>query len=612
MMENLRAGANNIVIKVIFILIILSFIFAGIGSYVVGNKQNYVAKVDDHKISKEEFESAYQNQLKQMQSQMGNYFQTQLENPSYEKQIKLQVINELINNYLLEENAKKNGMVVTNSQIKDAILKMPEFSKNGVFDNQTYRNLIQRAGLTPDEFAQYIKKSLLSEQYLKNINSSEFNLPGDAHEIYNYINQIRLISTSQLNNNEIKKNIKISDQNILKYYNSNKKDFTEPRKFTAAYIEVEKKNASQNMVVSNEEIQKFYEKNKSQYIEPREIKISYIFVTKKDIALEIEKKLSEKQDFQKLEEQYSQDKFSKSHTLSNWISKGDLPAASDKAAFNLNKIGEFSKVIKVSNGYQIIRLDDIKPEKTKSLEKVKSEINEIILADKVDKKIVEQKQLLSNLSFSNPKNLESASKKLGLPIETTKPFDIDNIPPSILSNGTKKALLSSTVLKSRLNSNVIQLPNGNLIVFRLTKVESPKVINFNLVKTKIKSILFEQALNKKSDKLAQDYVKELNDDKKSLKFNTPIEVSRHNINASNQKLVEASFNIAEKGKYSYYKNNSGTVFIIKLNNIIYPKGNINSLDEISNSLVNVRNNINQASLITALREKAKIEVKNIN
>ena len=162
MMENLRAGANNIVIKVIFILIILSFIFAGIGSYVVGNKQNYVAKVDDHKISKEEFESAYQNQLKQMQSQMGNYFQTLLENPSYEKQIKLQVINELINNYLLEENAKKNGMVVTNSQIKDAILKMPEFSKNGVFDNQTYRNLIQRAGLTPDEFAEYIKKSFIN------------------------------------------------------------------------------------------------------------------------------------------------------------------------------------------------------------------------------------------------------------------------------------------------------------------------------------------------------------------------------------------------------------------------------------------------------------------
>ncbi len=45
MMERLREGVNSIAVKIILGLIILSFVFAGIGSYLVNGSSNAAAKV---------------------------------------------------------------------------------------------------------------------------------------------------------------------------------------------------------------------------------------------------------------------------------------------------------------------------------------------------------------------------------------------------------------------------------------------------------------------------------------------------------------------------------------------------------------------------------------
>lgn len=44
MMDRLREGVNSIAVKIILGLIILSFVFAGVGSYIVGGNNNSAAK----------------------------------------------------------------------------------------------------------------------------------------------------------------------------------------------------------------------------------------------------------------------------------------------------------------------------------------------------------------------------------------------------------------------------------------------------------------------------------------------------------------------------------------------------------------------------------------
>ncbi|MEF1340547.1 SurA N-terminal domain-containing protein, partial [Vibrio rotiferianus] len=62
MMDRLREGVNSIAIKIILGLIILSFVFAGVGSYLTSGGNNAAAKVGNTEISRGEFEMAYQNE----------------------------------------------------------------------------------------------------------------------------------------------------------------------------------------------------------------------------------------------------------------------------------------------------------------------------------------------------------------------------------------------------------------------------------------------------------------------------------------------------------------------------------------------------------------------
>lgn len=46
MMDSLRTAANSLVLKIIFGIIIVSFILTGVSSYLIGGGANYAAKVN--------------------------------------------------------------------------------------------------------------------------------------------------------------------------------------------------------------------------------------------------------------------------------------------------------------------------------------------------------------------------------------------------------------------------------------------------------------------------------------------------------------------------------------------------------------------------------------
>ncbi len=49
MMDSLRTAANSLVLKIIFGIIIVSFILTGVSGYLIGGGNNYAAKVNDRK-----------------------------------------------------------------------------------------------------------------------------------------------------------------------------------------------------------------------------------------------------------------------------------------------------------------------------------------------------------------------------------------------------------------------------------------------------------------------------------------------------------------------------------------------------------------------------------
>lgn len=107
MMDSLRTAANSLVLKIIFGIIIVSFILTGVSGYLIGGGNNYAAKVNDQEISRGQFENAFNSERNRMQQQLGDQYSELAANEGYMKTLRQQVLNRLIDEALLDQYARK-------------------------------------------------------------------------------------------------------------------------------------------------------------------------------------------------------------------------------------------------------------------------------------------------------------------------------------------------------------------------------------------------------------------------------------------------------------------------------------------------------------------------
>ena len=147
MLQTMRHHAKYF--YVLFFIVILSFIFWGVGAVDKTGKGSIVAEVDRLKISGEEYWRAYDRTF-------GFYKEIYKEKFDEEMQKKLNlkeaVLNSLIDNKVLLLAAKRDGITVSDDELNEAIRNEPAFMKNGAFDRDIYQNRLRLNRLTPDVY----------------------------------------------------------------------------------------------------------------------------------------------------------------------------------------------------------------------------------------------------------------------------------------------------------------------------------------------------------------------------------------------------------------------------------------------------------------------------
>jgi len=118
-----------------------------------------------------------------------------------------------------------------------------------------------------------------------------------------------------------------------------------------------KDKLTSHVKVSEDEIKKYYEENKEMFELPSpEIRASHILVDTEEEAREILAKIRGGADFAELAKQYSKDTATKdSGGDLGYFAKGKMSQEFDEVAFALNP-GEVSDVVKTEDGYHIIKV----------------------------------------------------------------------------------------------------------------------------------------------------------------------------------------------------------------------------------------------------------------
>lgn len=142
---------------VLFFIVILSFIFWGVGTVDQTSNGGIIAEVGKQKITQEDFYRAYDNTFKFYKDLYKEKFDEEMQ-----KQLNLKntVLDSLIGNKVLLLAAAENGIKVSDEELNAAIIKEPAFMQNGVFDNQIYQNTLRLSRLTPEAYESLKRQEL--------------------------------------------------------------------------------------------------------------------------------------------------------------------------------------------------------------------------------------------------------------------------------------------------------------------------------------------------------------------------------------------------------------------------------------------------------------------
>jgi len=615
MMENLRAAANHLALKIILGLIIVSFVLTGVGGYVSGNN-NYAAEVNGQEIGRGQFENAVANERNRQQQQMGDRFSELAANDGYMQALRSQVLNQMIDEALLDQYAKTLGLSISDEQIKQAIFKQPAFQSDGKFDNARYTSIIRNMGLTPEQYAQALRNQLITEQLVNAIVGTDFVLTGEMDELIALISQQRVVREAIINVEALAAKQEVTEQEVSEFYARNKNDYVAPEQFKVSYILLDA--ATFKETASDADIQSYYDQHIESFTQPQRDRYSIIQTKTEAEAQAILDELKKGADFATLAKEKSSDIISaRNGGDMGWLESSTTPDELKNAG--LREKGQLSGVIKSSVGFLVARLDDIQPAQVKPLSEVRNDIIAKVEQEKALDAYYALQQQVSDAASNDNESLGSAEKAAGVKAVETDWFGRDNLPEALNFKPVADAIFNGGLVGQSgapgSNSDIITVDGDRAFVLRVS-AHNPQSIKpleevTKQVTEQVKLQKAERIAKQDADKLLAELKKGNGDaamKAANLSFGEPQTLSRGTQGPISQAAFALALPAADKPSYGVANDSNGNVVLLALDEV--KAGTVPEEQKKAMEQGITQNNAQIAfeALMSSLRQQAKIKM----
>jgi len=157
MLKFMRKYATGYLVKSLFGIIIIVFIFWGVGSF--KGKEKVVAKVGPYKISIVEYQESY-NRLLNFYRML--YKERLDESTLNQLKIKEKAMDEIVDRYVLLIKARQMGIDVSNKEFAEYIANIDAFKRDGKFSKSAYVEVLKRNNIDPKKFEESERIRLLT------------------------------------------------------------------------------------------------------------------------------------------------------------------------------------------------------------------------------------------------------------------------------------------------------------------------------------------------------------------------------------------------------------------------------------------------------------------
>ncbi len=631
MLQAMRDRVMGVLGWIVIGLIIITFALFGLGSYLQDKSRIYAAKVNDVEIAPRELQMAYQNQRARMEQMLGDAFDPALID---ERMLKQQALDNLVRRQLILQAAEEAGMAVSDQLLAAQIHSVSAFQENGAFDQARYQRLLAAQGQTPAGFEYETRRMLVADQLINGISDTAFVTDAEVDRAYALQEQKRSFDYLVVSAEPYKAGIEPGEAEIKAYYEQHSDTYMTPERVRLAYLRLNADVLGQDIEVSEEKLKEHYQQKKASLKTKEQRRASHIlFQVASDAdeatiekararADEVLKQIRNGADFAKLAGENSDDPGSAAQGGDlGYFATGAMVPEFDKTVFAMN-VGDVSDLVRTQFGFHIIKLTDIKGSKIPPLEDVRAELVKELKQHDIDDQYYEQLEVLTDISYEHPDNLEAAADALGLEVVTTDWINANGGAGIGEYPKVRAAAFSEDVLEAGNNSEPIEVGPNDAIVLRVKDREAAHPAPLGDVRDRIVASLKQeqaaQAARETGEKLLQQLtdgavMKDLAADDK-VAFHQADAVAR-NAPGHPPELVRSVFRLSQPvggepaDKEMALEN--GDFAVVRLKAVIDadPAGMTEEQrTQLKRGFENMRRNLSLFNMVMALRSQAEVEI----
>jgi peptidyl-prolyl cis-trans isomerase D len=526
-----------------------------------------VATVNGETIALREFKRSYLKMLEFYRKQMQGNMEESLV-----KGIKQGALDNLVNRKLIIDEAKKEGIVVGDSEVRDAIQSLSFFQVDGHFKEDIYYTFLNNQGLLPKDFEESTRDDILVNKIEKLVKNTVKVADQEVRDLVNRMEEKVKLNYLVFTEKQFVEKVEWKGEDIQSYFEANKEKFRIPEKRSAEYVFVSAEDFINKAMAAQDEIEDYYYDNIKEFQSPQEVRARHILIKfaqskdgkiseevaakTKEKAESILKKITEGEDFAELAKKYSEDKASAQEGGDlGFFRKGTMVKQFEEAAFALKK-GETSKPVMTSFGYHIIRADDVHEEKTESLEEARSKVTERIKKKKGMRRGNKQLEELLGGLMNQKDALENIAKQFSTKIRQTDSFSRLDGKVGELKNPSEIIREVFTLSSGEISSPVEV--EGGFYLLRAKETSPSMIPPMEEIKKAVQSAYRLEAADKLCGQEVSKLQEELGGGKADLKkiggnFNLPVLDS----GSLNQRLLSAKFQLDREEIENLFRKKSG-------------------------------------------------------
>ncbi|MFT7859905.1 MAG: peptidylprolyl isomerase [Sulfurimonas sp.] len=450
--------------------------FVGWGQYSYGDKAGAVAKVGEVEITMGELQKSYSN-LYQRYAQMfqGNFDEERAKQFGLQQQ----ALQQLINQALLINLAKSYSLSVSDQELYEQLKQDNNFFKNGVFDKDTYKEVLSQNRLSIPEYEKSLKKQILIQ---KTINLLKVQTSANEASILNTLLNISdKIEYKVLSPEDI--TVAVDEKDLQDVWKGMQERFMNEISYDVNFIQ----HDAVNDTYDDATVSKYYQDNKLHF-KDAEGKILPLEDAKEQVVAELNAKATKKAALRSYVDFKNGKITDKSLINSTTVSKSKNPFNSEVleklSAATMTK--PFIKPVNVNGIYYTIELVKVNQATPKTFAEARAQV----LPFYIDQKKKEQILELANSSVEVFKGKQSKF----LTIEST-----EELAP--LNDAERAEFLQKLFLSDKKRS-FITLSSGKIVLYNILEqqlLENPNDDQANVV-ARLKSGIFSEGLMKNLQK----------------------------------------------------------------------------------------------------------------